>query len=186
MTIRAKVLLFAVMVVGLVCLMGVQLFVGAGKGQKIREQVTATQEELDCYERLQALAFPYLKQLDQVRQVEGDTARVQRELMAQVDGEMARLEASLSREYEWLDARPLDHEREENRELRQALQEWSARAEAVIRALPAGTPMEASVEGTLYRDFAQSVGQRIEGFQAEERAELDGMRRRWDENVRRS
>ncbi|MFL5354122.1 ATP-binding protein [Archangium sp.] len=179
MTIRAKVFLFALLAVGLVGLMGVNLFIGARKGQRIREQVLATQEQLDSYNQLHSVAWPYLNQLAQARLAGGDTALVRRELMGRVDAEVARLEDSLPREAQ----DGVDHEREEIRALREALRTWAEWAESQVRALPAGSSVGSTVEWLLYSRFEQTVGQRIQDMEEEERAELQAKGLRWDENV---
>jgi two-component system NtrC family sensor kinase len=183
MTIRAKVFLFALLAVGLVCLMGVHLFAGARQSQTIREQVTATQEQLDSHARLRALAWPYLIQLAQARLSGSDTELVRRELMERVDAEMARLEESLPRESSLLADRPPERERQEVQALRVALREWAEWAESHVRALPEYTSMGSTVEWLLYSRFEQTVGQRIEDMRAQEQAELRAQRERWDANV---
>jgi two-component system, NtrC family, sensor kinase len=184
MTIRAKVFLFALLAVGLVCLMGVHLYVGAQKGQYIREQLTAIQEQRDAYERLHALAWPYLNMLAQMRQVEGSTALAQRELMLKVDAELAQLEDSLLREERWLGDRSEDAERQEQLELRRAMRQWSEWAAARVRALPDGSSVGSTLEWLLYSQFEQNVGQRIKVMQEAEMAEMAELRRRWDDTVR--
>ncbi|PTL75809.1 ATP-binding protein [Vitiosangium sp. GDMCC 1.1324] len=184
MTIRAKVFLFALLAVVLVCLMGIHLFDASRRSQMIRDQVTIAQDQLDTYGRLHALAWPYLNQLAQTRLSGGDTALVRRELMARVDAEMVRLEDTLSREFRWLEDRTTEHERHEYQELRVALQAWAEWAESRVRALPEGTSVGSTVEWLLYTRFEQSVGVHIEDLQREERAELGELRRRWDESAR--
>ncbi|WP_052518376.1 sensor histidine kinase [Archangium violaceum] len=183
MTIRAKVFLFALLAVGLVCLMGVHLYAGAQKGQYIREQLTAIQEQRDSYERLHSLAWPYLSMLAQTRRVEGSTALAQRELMQKVDVELALLEDSLLREERWLGNRSEEIERQQQQELREALRQWSEWAAARVRALPEGSSVGSTLEWFLYSQFEQTVGQRIKDMQEAEKAEMDELRRRWNENV---
>jgi signal transduction histidine kinase len=186
MTIRAKVFLFALMAVGLVCLMGVHLYVGASRGQYIREQLSAIQEQRDAYERLHALAWPYLNQLAQMRQVEGSTGLVQRELMGKVDVELAKLEDNLARQERGLGDRSEESERQEQQALRDALRQWSEWAAARVRAIPAGTPVGSTLQWLLYSQFEQNVGQRIKRMQEAEKAEMDALRLRWDGSVQLS
>ncbi|OJT25611.1 hypothetical protein BO221_06995 [Archangium sp. Cb G35] len=183
MTIRAKVFLFALLAVGLVCLMGAYLYAGAQKGQYIREQLTAIQEQRDSYERLHSLAWPYLNMLAQTRRVEGSTMLAQRELMQKVDSELALLEDSLVREERWLGDRSEENERQQQRELREALRQWSEWAADRVRALPEGSSVGSTLEWLLYSQFEQTVGQRIKDMQDAEKAEMDELRRRWDDNV---
>ena len=89
MTIRAKVLLFAAVSVVMVSFMGVQLAYRAQVGQRARLQLTAIQDQVDSYDRLRVLAWPFLNKLAQARESGSDTTPVQRELMVQVDEEMA-------------------------------------------------------------------------------------------------
>ena len=184
MTIRAKVLLFAVMAIGLVCLMGVNLSIGAQQGQLIRKHVTAIQEQISSYERLRALAWPYLNQLVQVRQAEGDTAPLRRELLERVEAEMRRLEDSQAHEMEWVPGRTAEHERQERRELQEALRSWAQWAEARVNDIPPGATRESVVEWSLYTKFEQDVGRRLMDVQQSEQDELAGLRVNWDESVR--
>ncbi|HZH15637.1 MAG TPA: ATP-binding protein [Archangium sp.] len=186
MTIRAKVFLFALMAVGLVCLMGVHLYLSASQGQYIREQLTAIQGQRDAYERLHALAWPYLNQLAQLRRVEGSTGLVQRELMEKVEVELAQLEDNLAREERWLGDRSEESERQEQQELRGAMREWSEWAAARVRALPEGISVDPTLEWLLYSQFERNVGQRIKLMQEAEKAEMDELRHRWDGNVQLS
>ncbi|QRK10840.1 HAMP domain-containing protein [Archangium violaceum] len=184
MTIRAKVFLFALMAVVLVCLMGLHLFTGAHQSQLMREQVTTIQEQLDSYNRLHALAWPYLNQLAQARLTRADTALVRSELARRVELEIVRLEDSLSRQYRWVDDRTVETERLEYQALRDALLAWAAWAESRVRALPEGTSVGSTVEWLLYTRFEQSVGPLIEDLLRAEQGELQGLRSRWDESVR--
>jgi signal transduction histidine kinase len=180
MTIRAKVLLFATMAIVLMGLMGFHLFLAVRHGRISRQQMVAVQEQLDSYARLHALAWPYLNELAQVRQMTGDTSLVRRKLVRQVEAELARLEASLAREDRWLPGRTVERERQEREELRAALGQWAEWTEARVRAIPSGMAVGSTVEWVLYTEFEQQVGQRISVIQEKERAELAELQRRWD------
>ncbi|WNG32403.1 HAMP domain-containing protein [Archangium violaceum] len=184
MTIRAKVFLFALMAVVLVCLMGLHLFTGAHQSQLMREQVTTLQEQLDSYNRLHALAWPYLNQLAQARLTRADTSLVRSELAKRVELEMVRLEDSSSRQYRWEEDRTVEQERMEFQALSDALLAWATWAESRVRALPEGTSVGSTVEWLLYTRFEQSVGPLIEDLQRAEHGELQALRSRWDESVR--
>jgi two-component system, NtrC family, sensor kinase len=180
MTIRAKVFLFALMAIVLMCLMGANLYLGVHHGRISRHQMMVTQEQLDSYGRLHALAWPYLNELAQVQQISGDTSLVRRKLMQQVELELERLEESLSREERWVPGRTVEHEREEREELWTALRDWAEWTEARVSAIPPGTAVGSTVEWVLYAEFEQQVGRRISDIQWEERAELAELQRRWD------
>jgi len=184
MTIRAKVLLFAAMSIALVSLMGVNLFLGARGGRRIRDQLIATQEQLDSYGRLHALAWPYLNELTQMQQMEGDTKRVRLELMERVTAEFERLERSLPREARGLGGRSQGSERVEQGEIRESLRHWAEWAEVHVNTLPPGTPIGSTVEWVLYTEFEQTVGQRLEEARRAEQQEREVLRRQWDETAR--
>ncbi|HEX8821011.1 MAG TPA: ATP-binding protein [Archangium sp.] len=184
MTIRAKVWLFAAMALALVSLMGVHLYVGARTGRRVREQLTAIQEQLDGYHRLHALAWPYLRELTQMRRMEGRTQLVRIELLERVEVELERLEQRLLEETRSVPERTAEVERREHAELREGLRQWAEEAEARIRAIPPDSPMDANVEWRLYTEFEQGVGQRLVEAQRAEQAEMAALRTQWDGNVR--
>ncbi len=184
MTIRAKVLLFAAMAIALVCLMGVHLFVGARNGRVIREHLTATQGQLDGLGRVSAMAWPYLNELVQLRHVTGSTERVRLELLERLEVELASLEESMTREWRLLPERTPEVERREQEELRKDLWRWAERAEARVSSIPRGSPVGSVVEWSLYTEFEQTVGRRIEEMRHAEQAEMDVLRLRWDESER--
>ncbi len=184
MTIRAKVLLFALMSIALVSLMGVHLYVGARGGRRLREQLSSTQEQLDTYGRLHDLAWPYLNELTQMQQMEGSTRRVRLELLERVEGEFERLERSLGGEARSLPGRTAALERDEHGELRDGLRHWAEWAEAHVSTLPPRTPIGSTVEWVLYTEFQQTVGQRLLEAQRAEQAEMEALQRQWDETAR--
>ncbi|WP_257461757.1 sensor histidine kinase [Archangium lipolyticum] len=180
MTIRAKVFLFALVAIVLMSLMGVHLSLGVRHGRNSRQQMMVTQEQLDGYGRLHALAWPYLNELAQVRQISGDTSLVRHKLLQRVEEELERLEGSLAREERWIPGRTVAHERQEREEIRAALYDWAAWTEARVGAIPPGTAVGSTVEWVLYTEFEQRVGRRISEIQGEERAELAELARQWD------
>ncbi|HEX8435582.1 sensor histidine kinase [Archangium sp.] len=184
MTIRAKVWLFAAMAVVLVCLMGAHLFVGARDSRVIRGQLMATQGQLDGLGRVRALAWPYLNELVQMRQVTGSTERVRLEMLERMEVELEALGASMGRERQWLPERTPAVERREHVELRTDLRRWVERAEARVSAIPRGSPVGSAVEWSLYTEFSQTVGRRIEEMRREEQAEMEVLHQRWDESER--
>jgi signal transduction histidine kinase len=184
MTIRAKVLLFAVMSIAWVSLMGVHLYMGARGGRRIREQLSSTQEQLDTYGRLHALAWPYLNELTQMQQMEGSTRRVRLAMLERVEAEFERLERSLQSEAQLLPGRTEAVERDEHGELREGLRNWAEWAEVHVNTLPPGTPIGSTVEWVLYTEFEQTVGMRLVEAQQAEQAEMEVLRRQWDETAR--
>jgi two-component system NtrC family sensor kinase len=185
MTIRAKVLLFAAMSIALVSLMGVRLYVGARGGRRIREQLTTTQEQLDAYGRLHDLAWPYLIELAQVQQMQGDTHRVRLELLERVEWEFEQLDQRLPEETRWLPERTEAVERGEHGELRESLVNWAQWAQAHVETLPPGTSIGYTVEWMLYTEFERTVGKHLAQARRAEQAELEVLRRQWDETARR-
>jgi len=184
MTIRAKVLLFAAVAVSLVCVMGLFLFAASQHGQRVRQQLVALQEQIDSYERLHSLAWPFLNQLAQARQAQGDTSFVSQEMARRVDVELGRLaDSSLRKGEEAGEPRTLEQERWEQREVRAALLRWSTLAERRVQELPANVSVAPNVEWLLYSEFEQTVGQRIQEVQDEARFELENLGQRLDGNM---
>ncbi|MBM7112350.1 sensor histidine kinase [Archangium primigenium] len=184
MTIRAKVLWFAAVAVVLVCVMGLLLFGLAHHGQRQRQQLMALQEQIDSYQRLHALAWPFLNQLAQARQSQTDTRRVPEELARQVDAEMARLADSFAREGAGaLETENQEQTRREHREVRAALLRWSSLAERRVHELHPHVSIAPNVEWLLYAEFEQTVGQRIQEVQDEKRFELEALQQLLDVSV---
>ena len=186
MTIRAKVLLFAAVSVVLVSMMGLSFVVRSVLLQRMREQLVASQDQLDSYERIRGLAWPFINQLAQMRQQGEDSTLVRRELMFHVDGELTRLEESLAREGEGpVDGRTVALERAEAKGVRLALEQWSLGAEARILALPPHTTVEPTVAWLLYTDFEQTVDRRIKEIQAQERSDRELLQSEVESTVQR-
>jgi two-component system, NtrC family, sensor kinase len=187
MTIRAKVLLFAAVAVVLVWTMAVMTIQGARNGQRSRRQLMAIQEQIDSYERLHALAWPYLNQLAQARQGQTEPRLVAQELVRRVDAEMALLNDSLERET-LLGGTPglSAQESLEQQQLRSALLRWSALVERRVRELPTHVSVAPNVEWLLYSEFEQTVGQHLREAQQEERYALAEVQRRLDATVLRN
>ena len=187
MTIRAKVLLFAAVAVVLVWTMALMVINGARNGQRMRRQLMATQEQIDSYERLHALAWPFLNQLAQARQSQVDPMSVSDEMGRRVDAEMARLDASVARGLnEGGVPRQSTSDRLAQHELRAALLRWAALAERRVRELPTSVFVAPNVEWLLYSEFEQTVGQSLREVQEEERVELAEVQRRLDGVVLRN
>ena len=193
MTIRARILLVAVMAVMLVCLMALLLYSGARQGQRLRQQLVSVQEQIDSLERLHTLAWPFLNQLAQTRQTGEDTVLLLREMKALVELEGARLADSQSQEIEGLVLAGLDEtaeaerrEQQAQRQLQGALLTWAELAERRVRELAPNVSAAPQVEWVLYSEFQQTVGQRLHQEQEKERAELRSLTSRMDQNVLKS
>ena len=184
MSIRVKVLLFAAVALGLICMLGLALFLSSRQGQRIRERQFALQQQLDGYDQVEDGAWPYLNALNRARQARQDTTPVLHAEEARLERLRRLLEDSVTWEQKFPEYGPREEERLELEEVLLAMRAWASQAEAHLRTQPAGQPVDPAVEWALYQEFEHGVGRRIERIEQEEREELEAMRHRWDETAR--
>ena len=175
MTIRARILWVMGMALLLVSLMAVLNYLGASKGQRLRRQLMTLQTRIDGFERLRALAWPFVNGLGQARQTGEDTSLVLEDMQARVKMELERLER-------------LDGEESgaRTRRIGDAVLGWAELAQRRVRQLPSNVSVEPQVEWLLYSEFEQTVGQTLRGAQQVERVELARLQVLMDENVWRT
>jgi signal transduction histidine kinase len=184
MSIRVKVLLFAAVALGLICMLGLALFLGTRQAGRIRERQTALQQQLDAYDKLEDGAWPYLNALNRARQAREDTAPVLREEEAQLERLRQLLGDTIAWEQSFSEYGPREEELLELEEALLAMRAWAAQAEAHMRTQPAGQPVDPAVEWMLFQEYERGVGWRIKRIEQEEREELEQMQRQWDGTAR--
>jgi len=188
MSVSTRILLFAAVAIGVICILSAALSFGARKGGQIREQVVASQEQLEILGRLDDGVWPFLNALSRARQEGQDTALVLREQQARVLAERARIEVSLEHEAmaKGEEANAQEQEREEVSHALQTLLRWMESTQRRVRQEPERTSIAPAVEWALYQDYEETVGQYIDSLRRAEQEELLQRRQRWDANVARS
>jgi two-component system, NtrC family, sensor kinase len=188
MSVSTRILLFAAVAIGVICVLAASLTVGARMGGQIREQVVSSQEQLEILGRLDDGVWPFLNALSRARQQGQDTAAVLREQQVQVLAERARIDASLEREEraEGGVGRVRQQERAEVSHALETLLRWMESTEKRLRQEPERTSIAPAVEWALYQDYEETVGQYIDSLRRAEQEELMRRRQHWNANVERS
>ncbi|MFL5348138.1 MAG: sensor histidine kinase [Hyalangium sp.] len=190
MSVSTRILLFAVVSIGVTCVLAGGYLFSSRTGRRIRERVVASQEQLDILGRMDDDVWLYLNALSRARQSGQDTALVLREQHARVTAQQAEIEASLVREGDEGDegdgAGPREGEREHLQQVVQELLRWLELIEQRVRSEPARAPLPPALEWEFYQDYERGVGEHISALQAQEQEELTGLRSRWDANLQRA
>jgi two-component system NtrC family sensor kinase len=187
MTMRSKVWLFVVVAIGLVFGMGVELFNGTRRGMGSRQHLLLIQDQIDLYSRMHSSTWPFV---DALRHARGGAAitRLLREQDARMDQDFARLEELQFQESRLSTAapNPAREEREHERvaRLHEAQHHWVTRAEQLARSMEDGAEIPPDAWWDLFQDFEENVGEHLEAAIAAERAEMEELRRVWDERSR--
>jgi signal transduction histidine kinase len=184
MSIRTKVLLFAVLATGLILLLGIQLFLTAQRGQRLRERLVVLQQQLASYERLEDSAWPYLNALIRARHSWQDSRAALLPMQERLSQERAVLEACLTRERQWPEYGPREGEDEEVHAILHAFHLWVLQADARVLQEPAGVSVEPVVEWALYQQFSEDVGQLLAASQQAEQEQMDMLQSEWERNAR--
>jgi two-component system NtrC family sensor kinase len=186
MSVSAKILLFAAVAMGAVCLLAAATTFGARTGQRLREQVVASQEQINSLARLDDGVWPFLNALSRARESGKDTLLVLREHQVRVIGERAQLEAALAQRFDEISG--VRSNEEKGVEIRHALDlllSWMGRTEARLSSEPERTPLTPALEWALYQDYEETVGQYIDSLQRVEQEELTQRRSNWNATVER-
>ena len=188
MSVSTRILLFAAVAIGVICILASAVTYGARRGAQIREQVVASQEQLEILGRLDDGVWPFLNALSRARQAGQDTALVLREQQAQVLAEQARLRAVHEREERVRDEAWTQREnaRAEASHALETLLRWMESTERRVRQEPERTSIAPAVEWGLYQDYEETVGQYIDSLRREEQEELVRRRQFWNANVERA
>ncbi|QRK11709.1 HAMP domain-containing protein [Archangium violaceum] len=165
---RARILVFAAVAVGLVALLGGTLFALASRGQGGLERLLAIQEQTEFYGRVTDDALGFLHALLQAHGTGGDTRGLlaEQETLAQVG--YSRLRALVRQEH------LAGSEAEELlriEQLERAHLHWLRSSEARVREAPAGS--EATLLHEALSDFREQVVPSLEKAWALERTDLD-------------
>jgi two-component system NtrC family sensor kinase len=186
MSVSTKVLLFAAVAVGAICLLSAATMFGARQGQLVREQVVATQERINGLARLDDGVWPFLNALSRARESGQDTSAVLRQQQVQVIAERAQLEAALAQQWERVAGTRSNAEKEaEFRDALDSLLGWMERTEARLSEEPERARLAPAVEWALFQDYQETVGQYIDSLQRAEQEELAQLRILWDVTVQR-
>jgi len=186
MSVSAKILLFAAVAVVAVCLLSAATTFGARTGQRIREQVVASQEQLNSLARLDDGVWPFLNALSRAKESGKATLAVLREHQVKVVAERTQLEAPLvQRVEEPIGTRSNEEEQEEIRHALDLLLNWMERTEASISFEPEKTALAPALERALYQDYEETVGQYIDSLQRVEQEELTQRQHLWNATVER-
>ncbi|HLL04714.1 MAG TPA: ATP-binding protein [Myxococcaceae bacterium] len=182
MTIRTKVFLFAVVALGLVGVMGVELHQGSSRGYQFRTQVVATYEQLGLYGQMHEGAWAYLQALLSARREGRDTQSLRSEYGQRLDGTVARLREHLERKARWAQPGAAAEGARHLEAVHQAHQRWATLAEEQLRS----AALEPEEPGrAVFAMFEQQVAPRIAEAIAAEQAQLELLRPRWDWNILR-
>jgi signal transduction histidine kinase len=181
MSVSAKILWFAAVAIGAICVLAAASTHSARTGQRIREQVVTSQEQISILDRLEDSVWPFLNAMSRARGSGQDTSAVLREHQVQLIAERAQLEAAMAQELEET-AREHRSREEKGVEIRHALDSllgWMERTEARLSQAPERAPLAPAVEWALYQDYEETVGQYIDSLQRAEQEALTQWRRQW-------
>ncbi|WP_224366590.1 sensor histidine kinase [Hyalangium versicolor] len=189
MSVNARILLLALVAIGITAILAGNSLFGTRKGRQIRERVVASQEQLLAVARLKAGVWPFLNTLSRMKENGQDTVAFLHERENQVLAEQTQLDLSVDEE-ERISGdsgyKPRTDERREFSEVIQALLRWMEKTEARVRAEPAKRPIPPMLEWELYQDYEREVGRDMATIEAAEQEELTWLRQHWDRNVKRS
>ncbi|WP_257452695.1 sensor histidine kinase [Archangium lipolyticum] len=187
MTMRSKVWLFAMVSIGLVFAMGVVSFNGTRRGVRSRQYLSLNQDQIDIYGRMHVSTQPFLEALRHAQRDGVNITRILREQDARMDENFARLEALERLE---LQVSPVEDKRAREEQyheqlvwLHDAQHRWVRRAEELARAVEAGTPISPEAWWDLLQDFERELGQPLTAAIQKERAQMELLRRDWDERA---
>ncbi|WP_395813820.1 ATP-binding protein [Archangium minus] len=169
---RARILLFAAVAVGLVALVGGTLFALASRGQQGLERLLAIEEQTELYGRMTDDALGYLHALLQAHETGGDT----RALLA---AQETRSQAGFSRLRTLVQQEHLEGSEAEEllriEQLAQAHLQWLRSSEARVREAPVGS--EATLLHEALSAFRAQVTPLLESAWALERTDLEAHKR---------
>ncbi|MBJ6762122.1 HAMP domain-containing protein [Myxococcaceae bacterium JPH2] len=133
MTVRTKVLLFAVTAIGLVMGMSALVWLGAHQGRRTRDRALVAQRQAELLLGLRANATHYLHGLADTAIAKQDTTVVRDEALRHAEGDFVRL-AQLAREEARASEDTPDEELERFRQLADGYRRWLRETEAGLRA----------------------------------------------------
>ncbi|WP_224249901.1 sensor histidine kinase [Hyalangium gracile] len=189
MSVNGRILLFAVVAIGITAILAGTALYTTRMDRQIRERVIASQNQLESLSRLKAGIWPFLNALSRLREQGQDTTALLQERATRVLAEQTQLSLNLEQEEEEINGmgefKPRAREDEEFNQIIQALLRWMERTEEKVRQDSGRKPLPPEEEWGFYQDYEKEVGQRMTSIEAAEREELEWMQRRWDLNMAR-
>jgi signal transduction histidine kinase len=186
MTMRSKVWLFAMVAIGLVFAMSVELSNGTQRGLSSRQHMSLIQDQIDLYGRMRSSTWPFVDALRQAQRA--DISRILHEQDARMDQDFARLEALARQEAELSTAEDRQAREERTREritwLHDAQHRWVGRAKQLARTVEEGAQLHPEAWWDLFQDFENTVGKHMETAITARRAEMEEIRQVWDGRAR--
>ncbi|WP_375771015.1 ATP-binding protein [Archangium gephyra] len=189
MTMRSKVWLFAVLAIGCVFAMGVNLYNGSRLGLSSRQHLSLIQDQIDLYGRMHNSTWPFVDALRHAQRDEADISAILLEQDVRMDQDFTRLEALVRRELQLPTTRDKQAREEQLHEriagLHDAQHRWATRARGLARTMEDGRPLPPNAWWDLFQDFEETVGNPLERAISEERARMEELRQGWDAYARR-
>ncbi len=176
MTMRAKVLLFAAVAIGLVAVMGAGILRNSSHGQWLRPRLASLHEQLGIYTRMHQGTWTYLERLMKAQREGRDAEALLREHQALIEQELAKLEQALRQEQqEGIPGNP--DELRDVEALHRARREWAEQAASAAskEALPP------EVWWALYATFERDVGPLAARAEAARHERLKVLRKQLDD-----
>ena len=182
MTIRSKVLLFAIVALGLVGVLGVEIHKGGARGFMYRLHMVATHDQVSLYGQMHEDAWAYVNDLLRARREGRDTQGVLREYGQRQSATLARLQQNLSTHVPWVKPETLEQRRQYAGDVHEAQQRWATLAEEQLRS----AALEPDPVRAAFAGFEQEVEPRIAQAVNAEREQLDLLNPKSDWNMIRA
>ncbi|PTL82110.1 sensor histidine kinase [Vitiosangium sp. GDMCC 1.1324] len=185
MTMRSKVWLFVVVAIGLVLLMGVELYRGTRRGVLSRQHLSLIQDQIDLYSQMHNSTWPFVDALRHAQRDGADIPRILREQDARMDQDFARIESLELQETQLSmleDSVALWEQSHERLALiHDAQHRWVKQAQELALRAERGETVPPDAWWNLFQGFEGQVGEQLEAAIVAERAEMEELRRSWDE-----
>jgi signal transduction histidine kinase len=180
MTMRAKVLLFAAVAIGIVAVMGGALLRNSSRGQWLRPRLSSLHEQLGIYSQMQHSTWTYLERLMRAQRGGKDTGVLLREHEQLIAQDTAKLEQALRQEQQ---EGFTDHPEELRyvEAIDRARRAWAEHAAQVAAAASKEAPPAPEVWWSLYAMFERDVGPHAARAESARHARLKVLRRQLDE-----
>ena len=180
MTMRAKVLLFAAVAIGLVAVMGGGILRNSSRGQWLRPRLASLHEQLGIYSQMHHGTWTYLERLMKAQREGRDPGALLREHEQFIAQDVAKLEQALRQEQQ----EGLTSDPEEARyveAMHQARREWAEHAAQVAAGASKEVALPPEVWWELYATFQRDVGPHAAQAEAARRERLKTLRSQLDE-----
>jgi two-component system NtrC family sensor kinase len=183
MTIRAKVVLFAVVALGMVGVLGVEIHNGGARGFMYRLHMVATHDQVSLYGQMHEDAWAYVNEMLRARREGRDTQALLSGYEQRQAATLARLQENLSAKVPWVRPETLEQRKRYAEEVHQAQQRWATLAGERLRSAPLepADPVRA-----VFTDFEQQVAPVIAKAVMAEQEQLDLLSPKSDWNMLRA